>query len=945
MAAPPSTINQCILTAIRDYADQPCFEIKSRGRYSGVPYRDFETRTLRMVRYLQSHGVSQGERVALVAHNSGEWMATCLAGLLAGGVVVPLRPSLAAPRLLNILQDCEASVALLDEEDHVSYLSAHASDLPHLKAIMVTLSKLASPPWIIPAKSIFAEALPLPDEIEELKAYAAGTPPEALALISYVPNEDGEQRGALFEQGQLAFTLNSMASWFTFEQDDLAFTIMPWTETASLLVGLHCFISGVPNALIESVETIPDDLKATSPTLMLDIPYTYSKFYEAFTDWLTDQPEVNQKVVQWAIAKGKEYRQAGANASPELRQEHLRADMTFFSWYRGRIGGRFRKFYVTGGAPAPEVAEFFKVIGIPLLSVYSTIEAGGFPAVSFPQAQRPGAAGRVAPGYELRLADDHELLVRGPGVTRGYWRHPEETTCLFDEAGWLRCGDTALIDADGFLHIIDRKRQVMVLNIGRKIMPAVIEQALVANEFIAQAAVFAEGKPYVSAMIVPDFERLKQHFRVDNASMPTADTPEVKALIDAAIGEVNRQLDRFEQIQEYSLINRPLTRDAGEAGPINPISRHRVAEQYAAEIEAMYPATFKLEAEATAEVAIEPERLRELLEKERILDAWMEDAGIGFLFDLARERQIHAPSMVHICDAAVTIAQVETEERPLSTAIIVGDPARVARVLPESQIQLLSQDHISRMRNTLVTMARMVDGHVLGYLIDKHGYVRGIHRLTVSVDEPVNLLLGPQFRRHASISWLCDALVFFVPAGGRQVRVFADGHLVGRYSNGDWLPEDMQQVDAILVELATRRCYDLGLIQRVLRCAFQMSERNQGAIFIIGDAEKIINSSDESEISHFAMILSANMANMSDQELINFAKQDGATVIDIQGKFRGCMVLLRPNAETKAEIGPGKGARHSSAAKMSAEADCVAITVSHDGPITIYESGKRILSL
>nr|HMQ51186.1 AMP-binding protein [Anaerolineae bacterium] len=501
MSDPQPTINQSLLMTIRTYAAQPCFEIKKRGRYNGVSYRDFEARMLRMVRYLHSYGVSHGERVALVANNSGDWMATCVAGLFAGGVVVPLRPSLAAPSLLKILQDCEACVALLDEEDHVSYISAHASDLPHLKAIMVTLSKLASPPWIVPVNSIFAEALPLPDEIEDLKTYAASVPADALALISYVPNEEGEQRGAMFDQGQLAFTLNSMASWFTFEQDDLAFTIMPWTETASLLTALHCFVSGVPNALIESVETIPDDLKATSPTLMLDIPYTYAKFYEAFTDWLTNQPEVNQKVVQWAIAKGKEYRLAGVNASPELRQEHLRADMTFFSWYRGRIGGRFRKFYVTGGAPAPEVAEFFEVIGIPLLSVYSTTEAGGFPAVSFPSAYRPGSASRAAPGYKIRLAEDSELLVHSPGATQGYWRHPQESTCLFDEEGWLRCGDTATIDEDGFVHIIDRKRQMMVLNLGRKIMPAVIEKALVANEFIAQAAVFAEGKPYVSAMI------------------------------------------------------------------------------------------------------------------------------------------------------------------------------------------------------------------------------------------------------------------------------------------------------------------------------------------------------------------------------------------------------------------------------------------------------------
>jgi DNA integrity scanning protein DisA with diadenylate cyclase activity len=333
------------------------------------------------------------------------------------------------------------------------------------------------------------------------------------------------------------------------------------------------------------------------------------------------------------------------------------------------------------------------------------------------------------------------------------------------------------------------------------------------------------------------------------------------------------------------------------------------------------------------------------LEKEKILDAWMTDAGIEFLFTLARDKQIDAPSMVNICDTVAMIAQMENEEIPLSTAFIVGDPVRIGRVLPSSQVQLLHHDHIRRMRSILVTMAKVVDGVVLGYVVDQYGYVRGVHKLEVDLEEPTSFLLGPQFRHHAAISAQCDAVVFFVPTGGRQVRVFANGQLVGRYANGDWSPDSMLRVDEMVGQLAEEKNYDLNVIQRVLSCAFQMSEKNLGAIFIVGNADDILEHSDASEISHFASIVSVDMDELSDRELINFAKQDGATVIDVQGQFKGCMILLRPDAETRAEIGPGKGARHSSAAKMSAEAKCLAITVSHDGPITIYDSGRRVLSL
>ncbi|MCI0454052.1 MAG: PAS domain S-box protein [Candidatus Dadabacteria bacterium] len=317
-----------------------------------------------------------------------------------------------------------------------------------------------------------------------------------------------------------------------------------------------------------------------------------------------------------------------------------------------------------------------------------------------------------------------------------------------------------------------------------------------------------------------------------------------------------------------------------------------------------------------------------------------------FLFDLARTKQIDALSMLDICEITSAIAQMQSEERPLSTALIVGDPTYIARILPESEIQLQQYDHIRRVRQVVINLAKIVDGLVLGYGVDKQGYVRRIHKLDVALGEPDSFLLGPQFSHHAAISRQCDAVVFFVPAGGRQVRVFAHGQLVGRYSQGGWSSENITRMDEAVAQLAEQKKYDLPLLRRVFRCAFQMSEENLGAIFLLGDPEVIWGLSDPPEISGFAKIINADVERMSDRELINFAKQDGATVIDVhRGRFRGSMVLLRPRASTQAEIGIGKGARHSSAAKISSEAKCVAITVSQDGPITVYDHGQRILSL
>ena len=949
-----TNLNQALLAAMDAFSAQTCLQVKQGRNYQGISYQQFQMLTFRLARFFVHQGIGDGERIVIAADNSATWLAAFLAGLFSGGVVVPVHTTTASDTLQFILEDTGACLALLQQTEHIEAISSlwdsdNETNLPDLQTILTTNHREPSSPPVISIDTVLAEPLPTPEQITSIRAYAQSITPQAIATIQYVTGEMGQLKGAIFEQAQLLASMRSISQWFILKDDELGFTTRPWSELPSLLVSLHYLLSGVGNVLSENEETIGENMQQTSPTVMLSVPYSSELFYEDYMARLAQQPTATQEILRWALAKGKEYHSAREPATPELHREYGEADMTFFNQIRGEMGGRMRRTYSTSASLAQEVADFYRAIGLPLLNVYSLVEAGGFPAINSPGNFRAGSCGQTAPGYQIRLAGDGEILIKGDMVMRSYWQRPAETGQAFDEDGWLRSGDIGRIDEQGYLHITDRKRHVIVTSKGRKVAPAAIEKMLTASPYIAQAALIGEGKPYLSAMIAPDLETLAAHFEdmTDDEGKPINTTahPKVKELLEDVISQVNSQLDQLEQIREFSLLEQLLTQEAGELTASMKLSRHVIARRHAATIEAMYPETHQLETKEVFEVHIEPERLRELLEKESILDAWLADAGIEFLFRLARQKQIDAPSMVHICDTAAMIAQMENEERPLSTALIVGDPVRIGRILPPSQIQLLSSDHIRRMRNNLVTLAKMVDGLVLGYVVDKHGYVRGIHKLRVDLESPGSFLLGPQFRHHAAISQHCQAMVFFVPAGGRQVRVFADGELVGRYSNGDWSPESMPRVDEMIRQLAVEKQYDLDLVRRVLRCAFQMSEENLGAIFIIGNASAVFEHSDASEISHFALMLSAPMDELTDEELINFAQQDGATVIDIEGQFRGCMVLLRPDAETQAEIGPGKGARHSSAAKMSAEAHCLAITVSHDGPITVYNNGKRVLSL
>ena len=941
-------LNQVFLSVMDAYAGRTCFRIKQGRRYQNISYHRFQQLTLRMAKFFHDHGITNGERVVIAADNSLEWMVSYVGCLLVGGAVVPVRTSLSFGTLQYILQNSGAVIVLAQSSSHIQALHnliTNPVEGLNLETLVAFESETPLPPDVIPIKQLLDSSERLaPEERDHLEHHAKNVQRQALTIINYVTTESGTPVGAIFDHEQGLATLNHMRSWFTLDDDDAAYTMLPWSTPPSLITALHYFVSGIPNALANDYEPVFESMQQVSPTVMLDIPYTWERIYEGYMSWIADQPSSSQEVFKWAVAKAKEYRTAGPNASAQLRQEYARADMTFFSQFRGRIGGRMRRLYSAGASLPQELVEFFEAVGLPMFNVYSLTEAGGFPTVSRPGESKPNACGKPAPGFEVRLSDDSEVQVRSHTVMRRYWQEPKKTARILSPDGWLNSGDIGRFDEDGYLQITGRTRHLMVLSTGRKIAPMAIENMLTANPFIAQAAIFGEGKPYVSAMIVPDLRTLTDYFHDDGEAVASTGHPRVKALLDEVIGEVNARLDQWEQIREYNLLDQPLSQDAGELTPSMKISRHVVAERYAAQIEAMYPIPVQFDEKEVTQVQVDPEHLRELLEKESILDAWMADAGIEFLFDLARERQIDAPSMVNICDTAASIAQMENEEKPLSTAIIVGDPIKIARVLPASEVQLLYHDHIRRMRKTLVTLAKMVDGVVFGYVVDRYGYLRGVHKLEVNLSKAPSFL-GPQFRHHAAISEQCDAVVFYVPAGGRQVRVFADGQLVGRYANGDWSPDRIMHVEQIIADVSKNKGYDLSMLNRILHCAFQMSEENLGAIWLLGNADLILQHSDTSEISSFAAIVGAAISDLTDRELINFAKQDGATVIDMDGRFRGCMVLLRPDAGTDAEIGPGKGARHSSAAKMSAEVDCVAITVSQDGPITIYDAGRQVLSL
>ena len=311
-----------------------------------------------------------------------------------GGAVVPLRPSLAPEMLLTILQDSGADLVVLGDKDHLQIiLDSFATDgersLPDLTTALVIgdlLDELEElPPGVVLMNSVLFETpTPALEEQERIRSHAISISPQATASIPYVIGETGRPKGAVFDHARCMATLRHIAKWFTFEEDDVAFTVGSLSTVAHLAATLHYFRCGIVNVVVGADDSVGEQLQQASPTTMLATPHAFERIYDEVMGNVARMPESSQAVFQWALAKGREYQAAGSDASPERRQEYTRADMTFFSQLRGQLGGRMRRLYSTGASLSQEVDAFFQAIGLPLLNVYSLTEAGGFPAVSQP---------------------------------------------------------------------------------------------------------------------------------------------------------------------------------------------------------------------------------------------------------------------------------------------------------------------------------------------------------------------------------------------------------------------------------------------------------------------------------------------------------------------------------------------------------------------------------
>jgi long-chain acyl-CoA synthetase len=549
-----------------------------------------------------SLGMSAGDRIAIVSESRPEWICADLGVLAGGGVTVPIYPTLSAGQARYILEDSGARIAVVSTRLQFEKLQEVRHQLPSLEAIVVMEAAAASEPS--PSVMTF-ESLAERGHARMNSQWGAGrdfretaraVKPEQLATIIYTSGTTGEPKGVMLTHANLTANLHAGAKALEVDQNDVALSFLPLSHAFERMVAYIYLLCGVTIVFAESFETIGRDLTTVKPTVLTGVPRVYEKLHSRILDKGQSGSGVKTALFRWAIGAGEKRARAvlqGKQPGPLTSMQAALADRLVFAKIREGLGGRIR-YLVSGSAPlAVSVAEFFYAVGLRVIEGYGLTETAPILTVNPPDAPRAGTVGRAVEGVELRIASDGEILVRGSNVMPGYYNKAQATADVLKD-GWFHTGDIGAIDAQGYLAITDRKKDLLVTSGGKKIAPQPIEAVLKRSPIVSEAVILGDRRKYATALIIPDFKALERRMR-DLGRPPHQGTrpelvarPDVLALYQEIVDALNLDLSQYERIKRIALLPKEFSIEGGELTPTLKVKRKVVEGRYREQIEELY---------------------------------------------------------------------------------------------------------------------------------------------------------------------------------------------------------------------------------------------------------------------------------------------------------------------------------------------------------------------
>lgn len=567
---------------------------KKDGTWHPVSSAEFVRRVKAVACALEGLGVPPGGRVALLSENRPEWSVVDFACQCYGAVLVPIFPTMVSQQADYLLRDSGTVLAFASSADQAKKVLDARPSCPDLVHVVV-FDEVATPGILRFSKVLEDGQKAYEAEPAAFDRRADARKPDDLATLIYTSGTTGEPKGAMLTQDNFVSNTLAGCTILPLSREDLALSFLPLSHVFERLIEYCFYHRGTSIAFAESIDAVRDNLVEVNPTVFGAVPRVYEKVYGRVMDKVSKAPAVRQKLFAAAIATGREalaLRAEKKTPGALLAARHFLFEKLVYGKIRAALGTRFR-FAISGGAPlSRELAQFFWGIGIEIYEGYGLTETSPVIAVNCPSAWRLGSVGRILPGVECRIADDGEILARGPNIMKGYWNKPEATKEAIDDEGWFHTGDIGVIDDEGFLKITDRKKEIIVNANGKNIAPAPIENGLRNETWISQAVCIGDRRKFLSALLVPNFEMLadwaKAHGLSGQAVEQLLEDSRVRDVFKVIIDRQNASRPHEQQIRKFSLLPAEFTIEGGELTPKLSVKRRVVDAKYKGVIDRMY---------------------------------------------------------------------------------------------------------------------------------------------------------------------------------------------------------------------------------------------------------------------------------------------------------------------------------------------------------------------
>jgi long-chain acyl-CoA synthetase len=600
-----ATLNDIFFAAVERNLDRIMLYPEA-GEWRPITSREFGRSVARTARALHAWGVQPGDRIAILSENRPEWPMADIACLLLGAVTVPLYTTLTAEQTAFALNDSGCRAIFLSSDQHlhkiISVLSQTDSQTKLEKIVVMDDVEFTGDltPFANQCVNMTSITTQGPDDLgAEVEARARSIRPDDLATIVYTSGTTGTSKGAMLTHGNIASNIACSLLGFNMRPGLISISFLPLCHITARHVDFAMIYHGVTLAYCPFMDRLPASLLEVQPSIFVAVPRVYEKIYAQAEQ--TAKGMGKRAVYDWALSVGQDHKpEILAGNFPTSRSWKV-ANKLVFSKIRAGMGGKIETF-ISGGAPlGRELAEWYAKMGIRIHEGYGLTETSPVIAVNTPVNHRIGTVGKTLPNLEVRIADDGEILVRGPSVFKGYWNRPEETKNAFVDGkindgqvdgGWFKTGDIGNIDADGYLSVTDRKKDLIKTSGGKFIAPQPIENSLKLNPLVGTAAILGDKRKFASVLVSPNFAALEEWARENEIAFTSraelVANPKVQALYEAIVEGINQNLARFEKLKRVMMVADEFTIDNGVLTPTMKLKRRVIEERYKKQIDDLY---------------------------------------------------------------------------------------------------------------------------------------------------------------------------------------------------------------------------------------------------------------------------------------------------------------------------------------------------------------------